>query len=122
MTNRMLRRLRGAQPGNQNGRKHGFYSKIVRIPGERDFLPTEATLEELDRTIVVTRMKVRELLSEDHRNDMLFTRSASLLNRLVRTRDLIAYRRRKQSRRAAEKLGQSLSITLDPNPAQEHTH
>jgi len=81
------KRKRGAPLGNQNARKHGFYSKVL-TPGQEAALKA-SSVEGLDREIGIIRMKIMSVLSNDPQNMRALTLAMSSLNRLVRTRYLL---------------------------------
>lgn len=76
---------RGAQPGNQNARKHGFYSKVLD-EAEQMELQEAADIEGLDDEIAILRLKLRHLLEEHPDRVDLQTQLANTLARLIRTR------------------------------------
>ncbi len=51
------KRRPGGQPGNQNARKHGFYSRSVN-PEHRKQLRAAADVEGLDQEIALLRQKI----------------------------------------------------------------
>ena len=79
-----IRRPRGAQPGNQNGRKHGFYSNF-RTREELEWLPKVAQIDSLDEDIAVLRVKIRSVLANDPENIKVLLLALSHLARLVKT-------------------------------------
>ena len=114
------RRPRGGQIGNRNGLKHslprpvgGFYSRSTPAPEEEDFLPPEAFADELERSIAITRKTIRSILEKDPGNDRLLSYNVSLLDRLIRTHELISARRADRHRHSVDDLGRRLSITQD---------
>ena len=56
------KRRSGAQPGNQNGRKHGFYSSFV-TPAERRKLKEASGLEGLKHELDFLRVKLGTMMS-----------------------------------------------------------
>ena len=56
------KQLRGAQPGNQNSRKHGFYSSFV-TPAERRKLKKASELEGLKHEMDFLRVKLGTMMS-----------------------------------------------------------
>jgi uncharacterized protein YjcR len=60
-TSKNERTGRGAPEGNQNARKHGFYSKVLDEDEQMDF--EQATCEEgLDNEIALLRTKIKSVL------------------------------------------------------------
>jgi len=66
MKNTPSYKLRGGQPGNQNARKHGFYSSSLRPQEICEFLNL-TNLKGVDREIAVLRLKTKAVL--DHNPD-----------------------------------------------------
>jgi len=76
---------RGAPKGNQNARKHGFYSKVLDEAERLDF--ERATgVEGIDDEIALLRVKIKSLLERDPENIKLIMQATNTLARLVRTR------------------------------------
>jgi len=80
-----MTRRRGAQPGNQNARKHGFYSRALE-EAEGLELAEAAEVEGLDGEIAVLRLKLRQLLQDHPERIDLQIRLANTLARLIRVR------------------------------------
>ena len=76
---------RGAQPGNQNARRHGFYSRALD-EAEQIQLEEAAHIEGLDDEIAVLRLKFRQLLEDHPERIDLQIKLANTLARLIRTR------------------------------------
>ena len=60
------KKRRGAQPGNQNARKHGFYSKRL-TPDELQILPIAFGFHGVDEEIAAVRSRMTTIL--DHSDD-----------------------------------------------------
>ncbi len=76
---------RGAPRGNQNARKHGFYSKVLDQAEQLEF--EQATrVEGIDEEIAMLRVKIKSLLERDPQNIRLIMQAVNTLERLVRTR------------------------------------
>ena len=73
-----LKRKRGGQKGNQNARKHGFYSGILRLTEIGEFWNI-TTLERVDPEIAVLRLKLKSLLRYDPDNRRVFREASRLL-------------------------------------------
>ncbi len=95
-----VHRKTGAQPGNHNALKHGFYSKF-RIVGRVDHVPARAAARELDHDIALTRATLRDLLAHDPHNAKLIAYTLSLHARLLRNRQTIIDCDRRAKRRQA---------------------
>jgi hypothetical protein len=90
-------RHRGGQPGNQNARKHGFYSRSLTPTDIQDLADT-ADPSHLDDEISVMRVLLRDLLTRTPEAQNLLqtcelVRAAALLassiTRLVKTQQVI---------------------------------
>jgi len=81
----MSRRRRGAPQGNQNARKHGFYSLVLDEAQKLDFEIAEG-VEGLDDEIALLRVKIKALIEKDPENLLLIMQASGTLARLLRTR------------------------------------
>jgi len=73
---------RGAPAGNQNARKHGFYSQALK-EAQRIDLDEAQDIEGLDDEVAVLRVKLKELLEHAPENVPLQLETARTLARLV---------------------------------------
>jgi len=80
-----LKGKRGAPKGNQNARKHGFYSKVLD-EAERLNFELATGVEGIDDEIALLRVKIKSLLERDPENIKLIMQATNTLARLVRTR------------------------------------
>jgi hypothetical protein len=72
----------GAPKGNQNARKHGFYSNVLNESQQRDFL--EATeVEGFDEEIALLRVKIKSIMEHNPNNLRLITQAVNALCKLV---------------------------------------
>ncbi len=76
---------RDAPRGNQNARKHGFYSKVLDESEQLDFALATG-VEGIDDEIALLRVKIKSILENDPENIKLITQATDALSRLVRTR------------------------------------
>ena len=76
---------RGAPRGNQNARKHGFYSKVLDEEQQRD-LRNAIEVEGLEEEIALLRVKIRSLVRRDPENVKLIMHATNALARLIMTR------------------------------------
>jgi len=74
------RRKRGGQKGNQNARKHGFYSPAL-TPAETDQLWTGINVEGVDPRVALVRVKLLSSLQHDQSNRRVLTDASRLLAR-----------------------------------------
>ena len=75
---RKTKRTRGGQKGNQNARKHGFYS-VNLSPREICELWNIVNLEGIDPPVVVLRMKLCSALHRDPENHRVLSDASRLL-------------------------------------------
>ncbi|MDO8579154.1 MAG: hypothetical protein Q7R50_08285 [Dehalococcoidales bacterium] len=87
------RRQRGGQPGNQNARTHGFYSKSA-TPEEQQKMSIAAEMEGLDEEIALLRAKISAATEDPSQSNFLLF-AISLLSRLLRTREKLGYQKSK---------------------------
>jgi hypothetical protein len=76
---------RGAPRGNQNARKHGFYSLVLDEAQKLDLEIAEG-VEGLDDEIALLRVKIKALIEKDPENLLLIMQASGTLARLLRTR------------------------------------
>ena len=76
---------RGAPLGNQNARKHGYYSRFVSIGREKYYLRPSVSLD-IDTQIEFAIAKVRSIHAVDPVNVRLLERARGTLRRLNRER------------------------------------
>ena len=75
---------RGAPKGNQNARKHGFYSKVLDEAGQLDF-EQAADVNGIDDEIALLRVKIKSILEKDPENIKLIMQATNTLAGLVKT-------------------------------------
>ena len=76
-----LKRHRGAPPGNQNARKHGYYSKVHT--GELIALLQTGMSDGIDAEIALHRLKLKSVLEHDPSNIKLISHAIYSLARLI---------------------------------------
>ena len=76
------KRKRGAQPGNQNARKHGFYSKHF-TPDQTNQLEASDDLKDLGPEINLLRVKLNTILDDPNISLDLLLRTVHALARLM---------------------------------------
>ena len=77
-------RKRGAPKGNQNARKHGFYSKVLNEAEQLDF-ELASGVEGIDDEIALLRVKIKSLIAHDPDNIKLIMQATNTLAGLVKT-------------------------------------
>ena len=80
-----MAKKRGAPKGNQNARKHGFYSQVLN-EAEKLSLEQACGVEGIDEEIAILRVKLRELIEKEPDRIDLHLNAANTIARLVRTR------------------------------------
>ncbi len=88
-----VKRKRGAPEGNQNARKHGFYSQCLD-PKELEDLSAAAKVYGLDQEIAILRETMLSILKKEPRNDKLIVEAIGTMDRLFRTNQRLESRRR----------------------------
>jgi len=78
-------RKRGAPKGNQNARKHGFYSKVLDETEKLDF-ELATGVEGIDEEIALLRVKIKSLVAHDPDNITLIMQAINTLSRVVSTK------------------------------------
>ena len=84
------RRKRGAPSGNQNARKHGFYS-IALSPQEQETLQEAVNIKGLGSEIALMRVKITRLLAYADTSPELLLKAVRALTRMVAVHDQVTY-------------------------------
>jgi len=105
------KRKRGAPKGNQNARKHGFYSKVLDEAEQLDF-ELASGVEGIDDEIALLRVKIKSLLENDPENIRLIMQVTNALERLVRTRYNITKEQRKGLKEAIGNVLRDVALPL----------
>jgi uncharacterized protein YjcR len=102
---------RGAPAGNQNARKHGFYSRALN---EAEKLEMEEAIyvEGIDQEIALLRIKLRELIESQPDRIDLHLEAANTIARLVRTRYQISKEQKKSLKEAIAKVLTEVAVPL----------
>jgi len=102
---------RGAPTGNQNARKHGFYSRVLDAEEQIDF--KQATqVEGLDDEIAMLRVRIKSVLRKDPDNIKLIAQATNALARLVSTRYNISKEDKKGLREAITTVLKDVALPL----------
>ncbi len=102
---------RGARPGNQNARKHGFYSKVLDAEEQIDF--EQATrVEGLDDEIAMLRVRIKSVLKHDPDNMKLISQATNALAKLVSTRYNISKQDKKGLKEAINTVLKDVALPL----------
>ena len=104
-------RKRGAPKGNQNARKHGFYSKVLDEAEQLDF-ELAAGVDGIDDEIALLRVKIKSILEHDPENIKLIMRATNSLERLIRTRYNITREQKKGLKEAISNVLRDVALPL----------
>lgn len=107
----MAKNPRGAPKGNQNARKHGFYSKVLDEAQKMDFELAE-DVNGLDDEIALLRVKLKALIEKDPENLQLIMQASGTLARLLRTRYNLEKGQGKGIKDAIEKVLIDIAVPL----------
>ena len=106
-----MAKRRGAPKGNQNARKHGFYSHALS-EAEKLEIEEVAGIEGLDEEIILLRMKLRELVDDHPERIDLCMEGANSIARLVKIRYEISKEQKKSLKEAIAKVLTEVAIPL----------
>ena len=104
-------RKRGAPKGNQNARKHGFYSKVLDEAEQFDF-ELVSGVDGIDDEIALLRVKIKSLLAHDPDNIKLIMQATNILAGLVKTRYKISKEQKKGLREAIANTLRDVALPL----------
>jgi len=104
-------RKRGAPKGNQNARKHGFYSKVLDEAEQFDF-ELASGVNGIDDEIALLRVKIKSILEKDPENIKLIMQATSTLAGLVKTRYKISKEQRKGLKEAIGNVLRDVALPL----------
>jgi hypothetical protein len=108
---RKMAKKRGAPKGNQNARKHGFYSQVLD-EAEKIQLEQARAIEGIDEEIAILRVKLRALIEKQPERFDLHMEAANTIARLVRTRYHITNGAKKSLRDAITKVLTDIAVPL----------
>ena len=104
-------RKRGAPKGNQNARKHGFYSKVLDEAERLDF-ELASGVEGIDDEIALLRVKIKSILENDPENIKLIMQATNTLAGLVKTRYNITKEQKKGLKEAIGNVLRDIALPL----------
>ena len=102
---------RGAPKGNQNARKHGFYSKVLDEVEQLDF-ELATGVEGIDDEIALLRVKIKSILTHDSDNVRLIMQVTNALARLVRVKYNISKKDKKGLKEAIGNVLRDIALPL----------
>ncbi len=105
------KRRRGAPRGNQNARKHGFYSKVLNEAERLDF-ELATGVEGIDDEIALLRVKIKSILEHDPENIKLIMEATNALAKLVKTKYNISKEDKKGLKEAIGNVLKDIALPL----------
>ena len=107
------KRKRGAPKGNQNAKKHTFYSKVLDEAERLDF-ELAAGVEGIDDEIALLRVEIKSILELEHNPEdvKLIIQATNALERLIRTRYKITKEQRKGLKEAIGNVIRDIAVPL----------
>jgi hypothetical protein len=109
------KKLGGAPKGNQNARKHGFYSRVLSEDQKAQLIEAHQ-VEGIDEEITVMRVKLLSLMSEHPDRLDLQATAANAIARLVTTRHNIAKNSKKGLKEAITKVFDEIGTPVGIRP------
>ena len=94
---------KGAPKGNQNARKHGFYSRAL-TEAEKLEMEEASYVDGIDQEIMLLRIKLRRLVEHEPDRIDLQIEAANTIARLVRTRYQISKEQKNSLKEAITKV------------------
>jgi hypothetical protein len=124
MTEDKPKKKRGAQPGNQNARKHGFYSRYLdySLQGE---ITQAAGVKGLDAEIALLRVKIKTMLKKDPYNFKVLIKGMETLARLIKAKHSLpddGSKLENAARNVIENFAQQLGINTGDVKGEIQTH
>jgi len=106
-----VKRKEGAPKGNQNARKHGFYSRVLDEAEQLDF-ELASGVNGIDDEIALLRVKIKSILEKDPENIKLIMQATNTLAGLVKTRYRITREQRKGLKEAIGNVLRDVAVPL----------
>ena len=117
---RSRRRKPGGQPGNQNARKHGFYSSALTPELQALILPARQ-FEGIDMELALARAKVNSIAANDPRNYAVLFDALAIVGRLSGTKNRLGKHTSRQFSRALKIVLEDLASFGD-EPTRRKSH
>ena len=108
----VLKLKKGGQPGNQNARKHGFYSTVLDSAQKRR-LKEAALVKGLDEEVSLLRVKLQSVVENDPDNVRLILQGVVTLARLLRTSNKLGFGKEELIGEAIRNIISDYRIPLD---------
>ena len=93
----IIKRKSGGQPGNQNARKHGFYSRVL-TPEQQHVLALASKVHGLDGEIAIMRLKIASIINHSPHDQKLLLEAMASLRQLLRVQQSLSNSDRQQSK------------------------
>ena len=106
-----VKRKEGAPKGNQNARKHGFYSMVLDEAEQLDF-ELASGVNGIDDEIALLRVKIKSILEKDPENVKLIMQATNTLARLMKTRYNITKEQKKGLKEAIGNVLRDVALPL----------
>ena len=106
-----VKRKSGAPKGNQNARKHGFYSRVLDETERIDF-ELASGVNGIDDEITLLRVKIKSILEHDPENIKLIMQATHTLAGLVKTNYNITKEQRKGLKEAIGNVLKDVALPL----------
>jgi hypothetical protein len=105
------KKKRGAPQGNQNARKHGFYSQVL---DEAEMLQLDEAreVEGIDEEIAILRVKLLNLIGQHPDRIDLQMAAANTITRMVRTKFHISANQKKSLKEAITRVLTEIAVPL----------
>ena len=101
----------GTAKGNQNARKHNFYSKVLDEAEQLDF-ELASGVNGIDDEIALLRVKIKSVLEKDPENIKLIVQATNTLAGLVKTSYNITREQRKGLKEAIGNVLRDIALPL----------
>lgn len=105
------KKKRGAPRGNQNARKHGFYSQVLD-EAEKLQLDEARSVEGIDEEIAILRVKLLQLIDEHPDRIDMQVIAANTIARLIRTKFNISAGQKKSLKDAITRVLTEIAVPL----------
>lgn len=107
----MTEKRRGAPKGNQNARKHGFYSRVLTRE-EKEDMERAVNLEGLDEEIALLRVKIKSVAEHDPENIALLAEALGTLYRLLQAKQRLSKEDKKGLKEAIGNVLKEIAVPL----------
>jgi len=102
---------KGAQKGNVNARKHGFYSTVMS-EAEKEQLEEASRVEGIDEEISLLRVRLREVMKNYPERIDVQMEVANTIARMLRTRQRINKEQKKSLKEAIARVMEEVAAPL----------